>query len=130
MFDFSKYYDSADYLVKIPNEANVRSGISRYYYAGFCTVRNYLVETMNESEFVMGHNIHRRICDRLIGSQDDTEAFIGEKLSDLKELRNEADYDWRLDLNHFKENLSSVQRDTKLILEQIDSLKTSPPFEL
>jgi hypothetical protein len=85
---------------------------------------------MNESEFVMGHNIHRRICDRLIGSQDDTEAFIGEKLSDLKELRNEADYDWRLDFNHFKESISSVQRDTKLILEQIDSLKTSPPFEL
>jgi hypothetical protein len=78
----------------------------------------------------MGHNIHRRTCDRLSGSHEDTEAFIGEKLSDLKELRNEADYDWRLDFNHFKESISSVQRDTKLILEQIDSLKTSPPFEL
>lgn len=86
MFDFSLYCGVADYLVKIPTEANIRSGISRYYYAGLCCVRNYLVETMNETEFINGFRIHKRICDRLINSQDDTEASIGEKLIFLKNL--------------------------------------------
>ena len=130
MFDFSNYYDTADYLTKLPNESNIRSGISRYYYAGFCSVRNYLVEIMDETEFIDGFKIHKRVCDRLIQSQDDTEASIGEKLNFLKELRNESDYDWRLDLDYFNENLGTVKKDSKQILEQIEALKTSPPFEL
>lgn len=119
----------ADYLVKIPTEANIRSGISRYYYAGLCCVRNYLVETMNETEFINGFRIHKRICDRLINSQDDTEASIGEKLIYLKELRNNADYDWGFDFEYFNENLSNVQNDSKLIIDQIQSLRNSPPFK-
>lgn len=130
MFDFSSYYGTGDYLVKIPNESNIRSGISRYYYAGFCSARNYFVETMDETEFIDGFKIHKRICDRLIDSQNDTEASIGEKLNFLKELRNEADYDWRLDCKYFEQRLSAVQKDSKHILEQINALRTSPPFEL
>lgn len=130
MFDFSNYYDTGDYLAKMPNESNIRSGISRYYYAGFCSVRNYLVEIMDETEFVGGYNIHKRICNRLIQSQNDTEASIGEKLNFLKELRNEADYDWRLDFDYFNNRLIVVQKDSKMILEQVDALKASPPFEL
>lgn len=130
MFDFSSYYETGDYLVEIPNESNIRSGISRYYYAVFCSARNYLVETMDETEFIDGFRIHKRICDRLILSHDDTEVSIGERLIFLKELRNKADYDWRLDFEYFKENLSGVQKDSKLILEQIDALRSSPPFVL
>lgn len=85
---------------------------------------------MDETEFIDGFKIHKRVCDRLIQSQDDTEASIGEKLNFLKELRNEADYDWRLDLDYFNENLGTVKKDSKQILEQIEALKTSPPFEL
>ena len=85
---------------------------------------------MNETEFINGFNIHKRICDRLINSCDDTEASIGEKLIQLKELRNNADYDWRLGLDYFNENLNNVQRDSKIILEQIEALRNSPPLEL
>ncbi len=130
MFDFSHYYDVGDYLINIPSEANIRSGISRYYYSGLCCVRRYLVETMNETEFINGFNIHKRICDRLINSCDDTEASIGEKLIQLKELRNNADYDWILGFDYFNENLNNVQRDSKIILEQIEALRNSPPLEL
>lgn len=130
MFDFSNYYDVGDYLANISEEAYIRSGISRYYYSGFCSVRNYLVETMGETEFNNGYNIHKRICDRLIDSEDDTEVSIGEKLGDLKELRNYADYDWSIDFDFFMVNLISVQRDSEIILEQVQALKNAPPYKI
>ena len=103
MFDFAEFFDSADYLISLGGEANIRSGISRYYYSNLGSVRTYLVETMGEYEFADGFKIHKRVHNRLMSSDDDTEISIGEKLLDLKELRNAADYDWKLDLNHFDE---------------------------
>lgn len=130
MFDFSSFFDVAEDLVKKDDEARIRSGISRYYYSGFGSVRKYLIEVMNETEFRKGFKIHKRIIDRLIFSQDNTEVSIGEKLSDLKELRNDADYDWNLDLNHFEEHLDDVRKKSLEVIEQVDALKKSPPYNL
>lgn len=130
MFDFSCFYDVAESLVGNCDEASIRSGISRYYYSGFGPVRRYLIEEMDEIEFKNGFKIHKRIIDRLIFSKDNTEVSIGEKLIELKELRNNADYDGDLDLMYFNEHLDDVERKSKEILEQVRALKNSPPYNL
>ena len=108
MFDFSDYYDVGEYLVLINNEAHIRSGISRYYYSGFGYARLYLINEMNEYEYISRHEIHKRVCERLMESKNDTESSIGEKLNELRIIRNEADYDWKLDRDYFLKKLSSV----------------------
>ena len=130
MFDFARFFDVAENLVVNGDEANIRSGISRYYYSGFGSVRNYLIEVMNETEFREGFKIHKRVIDRLILSQDNTEVSIGEKLSDLKELRNDADYDWNLELRHFEQHLEDVKKKSSEVIEQVEALKRSPPYGL
>ena len=85
---------------------------------------------MGENEFLNGHKIHKKIYNRLIESDDNTEVSIGEKLLDLKELRNDADYDWRLDLNHFNEHLDEVQVKSEIILQEVEALRQSPPYKL
>ena len=130
MFDFQEFFASAKRLVEWGGEANVRSGISRYYYSALGSVRTYLVEIMGEDEFLDGYKIHRRIYNRLIDSDDNTEVSIGEKLLDLKEIRNEADYDWKLDLNHFNEHLDDVQVKSEIILQEVEALKKSPPYKV
>lgn len=130
MFDFSNYFDVGEYLVLINNEGNIRSGISRYYYSGFGYARLYLINTLNEYEFVSGYEIHRKVCERLMNSKNPTEASIGEKLNELRIIRNDADYDWNLGIDYFNRKLASVQKKCLEIIEQIDSLKNSPPFEI
>ena len=130
MFDFSSYFDVANDLAGNNGEKYIRSGIIRYYYAGFGHARIYLVENMGEVRFLDGKNIHKRICERLINSKDNTEASIGEKLDDLKKIRNDADYDWNLDEEYFRNRLMMVQKDSKEIIEQVNSLKNSPPYKI
>lgn len=130
MFDFARFYDVGENLVKFGDEASIRSAISRYYYSGLGPVRMYLVEDMGEMEFIDGYMIHKRIKDRLISSNDDTEVSIGEKLQDLKELRNDADYDRNRDSDYFCQHLIDVQRKSKEILEQVSALRNSPPFQI
>lgn len=130
MFDFADFFDSAEKLVKLGGEANIRSGISRYYYSDLGSVRTYLVEIMGEHEFLNGNKIHKRIYNRLFDSNDNTEVSIGEKLLDLKELRNEADYDWNLELNHFNEHLNEVRVKSEIILKEVEALKKSPPYNI
>lgn len=130
MFDFSRFFDVAENLIRKNDEANIRSGISRYYYSGFGLVRKYLIDEMNETEFRSGFKIHKRIIERLISSQDNTEVSIGEKLSDLKELRNDADYDWSLDMDYFQQHLDDVKMKSGEVIEQVEALKNSPPYNL
>ena len=126
MFDFSKFSYVGDYLSLKNCEENNRSAISRYYYSVFGSVRIYLVLFLNEFEFL--DNL--RICDRMSNSDDNTESEIGEILDDLREIRNYADYEWdKFDEDYFKKNLVKVRNNSKLALDEVESLKKSPPFK-
>ena len=131
MFDFSKFCEIGDILAQIDDEAYIRSAIGRYYYSILCCARIYLVEIKNEYEFRSKHNIHRKICDYLMSSKNDTEQSIGEILDELREIRGYADYDWE-NKNYvfFASQLNDTKRNTKLVLDQINALKKSPPFDL
>lgn len=130
MFDFSKFSDVGDYLSLKNCEENNRSAISRYYYSVFGSVRMYLVLFLNEFEFIDNFRVHSRICDRMGNSDDNTESEIGEILDDLREIRNYADYEWdKFDEDYFKKNLVKVRNNSKLALDEVESLKKSPPFK-
>lgn len=130
MFDFSRFLDVGDVLAQVDDEAYVRSAIGRYYYAIFCSVCVYLVEIMNENEFNDNYNVHQRIYNRLVKSGNNTESSVGEKLNDLRKNRNEADYDWKNnDFQYFKDKLDQSKKESKFAIEQVESLKKSPPFE-
>lgn len=130
MFDFSNFEQVGDYLVQVEEEAFKRSAISRYYYSLFDPVRLYLIFVLNEYEFRHGNDFHKRICQRLITSEDNTEAELGLILDELRQLRNDADYNLDLDSDYFKEKLSDVKANLKIGFEQLNSLKTSPPYKL
>ena len=95
MFDFRRLRDVADYLAQMEGEEYDRSAISRYYYSLFGCVRLYLILILGETDFEYGKDIHKRICNRLINSNDPTEHSLGKSLDKLRQLRNMADYDWQ-----------------------------------
>ena len=131
MFDFRKVYDVANHLSIIDSEEFNRSAISRYYYSIFCCARLYLILVLGENSFFDGKDIHKRVSKRLSNSNDFTEVSIGYILDDLRYLRNLADYDWyEKDSSFFKRKLDFVSKESKFGLEQIDALRSSPPFVL
>ena len=130
MFDFSNFERVGDFLVKIDDEAFKRSAISRYYYSLFDPVRLYLISVLNEGEFNYGGDFHRRISNRLISSDDNTEMALGLILEELRQLRNDADYNGSLDCSYFDEKLVDVKANLNIDFQQLNALKTSPPYRL
>ena len=131
MFDFRNVKDVADYLALREGEEYSRSAISRYYYSLFGCSRLYLILIMHETEFISGKNIHKRICDRLKNSDDPTENSIGGILENLRQIRNQADYDWeKYDGSFVEKRLNFVKKESRIGLEQLEALKNSPPLKL
>lgn len=131
MFDFSKFWDVGNSLSNFDGGEYSRSAIGRYYYAVFCCARIYLIYCLNETDFNKFVDIHARVCDRLIGSDDNTESAIGKTLEVLRDLRNLADYNWD-DSNQtfFKDEILFAKKESELALMQIEALKKSPPLKI
>ena len=85
---------------------------------------------MNESDFAKGEDIHRKVCERLISSNDSTEVSLGKRLDGLRQLRNNADYHWFEDPTFFKKRLGFASNESKSGLYEVQALKTSPPFKI
>jgi len=86
---------------------------------------------MNEDEFLKNNNIHSRVCNRLMQSNDLTEHALGKILDKLRENRNLADYDWSDEnSSFFKQNVEYIRNESKAGLQQIESLRNSPPFRV
>lgn len=131
MFDFKKFSKVGDMLSKHKEESFTRSAIGRYYYSIFCSTRQYLVETKNKKYFLKRKNIHKEVCEELMKSNDLTENEIGEILEQLREIRNQADYDWLTkDGEYYEKSLIQAKNESEKALESLDALKKSPPYEL
>ena len=86
---------------------------------------------MHEYEFERGNDVHTRICDRLKKSEDLTERSLGKRLEKLRQLRNLADYDWnKKDNDFFCRNLDYIKAESQKGMEQLEALKSSPPYGL
>lgn len=130
MFNFKQFCDVANHMHDMGEESYDRSAISRYYYSIFCCVRMYLVLVLNEFEFASGRDVHSRICNRLIESDDDTEKALGLKLEELRQLRNDADYNWDRGSGYFHEHALDVKRNTRLVHQYLNVLKNAPPYKI
>ncbi len=95
-FDWSNYLDLARELqrqgaVHSSKEAELRSAISRAYYAAFCKARNYLRDRRHLI-LSQGPEAHSEVQDTFQVSPDRRLKEIGENLNRLRTFRNRADY--------------------------------------
>lgn len=79
-------------LVRINNEASLRSAISRFYYGAYLELRSYYEKTQGFNRTKMRME-HQAIHDLL----NKTEPLLAKRLKTLRELRNRADYDIEAD---------------------------------
>ena len=97
-FDWEEYFNLAKELAGTPEEAKLRSAVSRAYYSAFCLSRNYLRDI--EQDPRLSHNktdikVHKYVADEFIHhkSKSKTMIEIGKDLNRLRPRRNKADYE-------------------------------------
>ncbi len=131
MFEWSDLCDVADELSKNSNEAFIRSSIDRYYYSLFGSSREYLIK-QREKYFLKksGRNIHQRVKDELIKSENSNENELGEILDKFRKFRNRASYDKdEFSKEYFEETLNSIKSDIKIGFQSLNYLKRNPPVK-
>jgi len=94
-FVWTSYLQLADELIKhqnpaIPQEAYLRSAISRSYYGVFCIARNFLIRNGVSIPRV---STHKFVRDAYLNSRHKAERKIGRDLRDLWQERKDADYE-------------------------------------
>jgi len=96
-FNWVDFLALADTLVRDPSspgpeEASLRSAISRAYYAAFCSARNFARDSEN---LALEHTArdHQLVRYHFQGASDRTHRKIGLNLNRLRNNRNKADYD-------------------------------------
>ena len=101
MFQWKDFKTVGDELMANSQGAYIRCATSRYYYSIFGSTREYLIDIMNKHQFCNGKDIHKRVSDELIKSNDPNEVNLAECLKFLREVRNRADYDRLNECNTF-----------------------------
>jgi len=102
MFDWAGYFSLAQDLSGRPDEAALRSAISRAYYAAFCKARNKLRN--------MGVQIpqtgaaHQLVWNEYRNDPNQTQQLVGLNGDRLRVKRNQADYN-----DQFQSLTSEVQ---------------------
>lgn len=96
-FDWSQYFVLAQELTGQPTgppvyEAKLRAGVSRAYYAAFCSARNHLRDNEGRS-IPQGPQAHKFVSKVFKNSRDTRRCKIGANLDRLREHRRKADYD-------------------------------------
>jgi len=103
-FEWSEYLNLAQELAATNSdssanrEAKLRSAISRAYYSTFCLARNYLRDLEKDPTLFRKNrdiNEHQYVAKEFIyhPTQMKNMVKIGENLSKLRELRNNADFE-------------------------------------
>jgi uncharacterized protein (UPF0332 family) len=95
-FDWAEFLTLADALLRNPDspgpeEASLRSAISRAYYAAFCSARN-LARDRREITPTGSARDHLLVKKHFEASPDRTRRKIGINLGRLRNYRNMADY--------------------------------------
>ncbi len=96
-FHWSEYLTLAQELTSTAStsaiqEADLRSAISRAYYAAFGQARAHLVEIENV-DIPYGTNVHWFVVDNFENSDESIRRTIGHLLHHLRSTRNIADYE-------------------------------------
>ncbi|MHA1278053.1 MAG: hypothetical protein ACTSQ8_12760 [Candidatus Helarchaeota archaeon] len=86
-FDWKNFVRLAEDLMNHPDEASLRSAISRAYYGAFCISRNKM-----GFKSYRGSDVHKEVIKHYQHSRDSREKFVGNTLDKLRRDRNDADY--------------------------------------
>lgn len=126
MFDFTRYLDVSNLLANHPtDEACVRSGVSRAYYAAFHAVKTHLVN-LDGSRFSLNGNTwsHHAIWKNFSSSDEPVEwQEIGLAGLALLTLRKSADYNVPPDSFG---TVTSAVADSALIIEKTRQIHVLP----
>ncbi|MBV9020753.1 MAG: hypothetical protein JOZ71_08560 [Ktedonobacteraceae bacterium] len=99
-------------IIHSSKEAELRSAISRAYYAAFCKARNHL---RDKEKIVLseGGQVHAEVQNAFLSSSDRRRKEIGQNLNRLRLFRNQADY---------RDKLSRLDKTTATSLELADDI--------
>ena len=103
-FNWNDFNNLADSYINQNNKAKQRTGISRYYYGTFCTMRDFLNEnkiylnkksenTMNSKKSDVHSETSKIFRNHSKFQKDNIGKIISKELDKLRKMRNEADYD-------------------------------------
>ena len=132
IFDWYEFYKVADSFSNSDNPAELRSGISRFYYSAFCTCRDYIIKHRlwgNDDELKQIMNsksskVHEKTYEIFRDNPHLNRNRIGRKISrilfELREKRNDADYN--SDMYNVKYNYNFVKARTKKLFEEFKKL--------
>lgn len=90
--DPQDFLDTASSLVNSPREADLRTSVSRSYYAVILFFRNYFAKEVGFSPENPDFAIHKVIPEFFNISNSEEATKIGEKIKRLKAGRRDADY--------------------------------------
>ena len=129
-FDWCEYYNFADSFSGSDNPAELRSGISRFYYAAFCICRDFLINHKlflpNNENIIKSKSskVHEEVVNTFFNQKFIEKKYgkkIGRELSAMREKRNKADYE---SSNYaFKQDYLYVKKRAKIIFENLEKLK-------
>jgi uncharacterized protein (UPF0332 family) len=88
-FDWADYLTFAEEIAQRPDEAALRSAISRAYYSAYCKARNHL----SQSGVNVRTSSHKWLWDNFRMSDDEDIRSLGLTGDRLRMARNRADYD-------------------------------------
>ena len=108
----------ANGLAKSDEAAELRSAVSRAYYAAFHVARKLLVDM--GFQISKGPRAHGDVCKYLGNAGNPSVEHAGYNIGDLKGWRNQADYD--LDLVEY-ENSGSVKKIVSITEQIIEDLE-------
>lgn len=126
IFDWLEFKDVGDELSLNAAESYVRGAITMYYYAIFSAIREYLVKIKKQYQFLNNKDIHRRVWEYLVSTNDYNENEVGEFLSNTRSVRNLANYDKEHDYDYFIDKLDEIRGDIENIVNSIIFLRDNP----
>ncbi len=126
IFDWLEFKDVGDELSLNATESYVRGAITMYYYAIFSAIREYLVKIKKQYQFLNHKDIHRRVWEYLVSTNDYNENEVGEFLSNTRSVRNLANYDKEHDYDYFIDKLDEIRGDIENIVNSIIFLRDNP----
>lgn len=131
-FNWCEYYNFADSFSGSDNHAELRSGISRFYYSAFCICRDYIIEHRlwsgdEELKQIMtskSSKVHEKTSEIFYNNPYLNRQRRGKKiarlLSELRDKRNDADY--KSEKYNVKHNYAFVRARTKKLFEEFKKL--------
>lgn len=98
-FDPENFEKLAFECIKINDEVNIRTAVSRYYYSWFLRIRNWLLDQGFDEIKVKTENVHYLVTKILKDNYDKVGSELSASLIILRKIRNTADYDTHRSIN-------------------------------